>query len=92
MRAISISLKPLQAYIDVGYSYLLMPDHVPLAANDPGGLQSFAYCYGYICALLQAAGHMACSARCLEFAEWLTTPAGARLVALLGRDLKPADF
>lgn len=52
-------VKALQVYIDVGYPYMLMPDHVPVAANDPGGLQSFAYCYGYIRALLQAAGQVA---------------------------------
>jgi mannonate dehydratase len=51
-------VKALQVYVEVGYPYLLMPDHVPLAANDPGGLQSFAYCYGYIRALLQAADQM----------------------------------
>jgi mannonate dehydratase len=51
-------VKALKVYIDVGYPYLLMPDHVPFAADDPGGLQSFAYCYGYIRALLQAAGQM----------------------------------
>jgi mannonate dehydratase len=48
-------VKALQVYIEVGYPYLLMPDHVPQAPNDPDGLQSFAYCYGYIKALLQAA-------------------------------------
>jgi mannonate dehydratase len=47
--------KAIQVYKEVGYPYLLMPDHVPQAADDPGGLQSFAYCYGYIRALLQAA-------------------------------------
>jgi mannonate dehydratase len=46
-------VKALQVYREVGYPYLLMPDHVPQAADDPGGLQSFAYCYGYIRALLQ---------------------------------------
>jgi mannonate dehydratase len=51
-------VKALLVYREVGYPYLLMPDHVPTAANDPGGLQSFAYCYGYIRALLQAAEHM----------------------------------
>jgi mannonate dehydratase len=33
---------------------LLMPDHVPVAPNDPQGLQSFAYCYGYIRAVIQS--------------------------------------
>jgi mannonate dehydratase len=47
-------VKAIQVYREVGYPYLLMPDHVPQAAEDPGGLQSFAYCYGYIRALLQA--------------------------------------
>jgi mannonate dehydratase len=40
-------VRTLQAHIDVAYRYLLMPDQ-PFAANDPEGLQSFAYCYGYI--------------------------------------------
>jgi mannonate dehydratase len=44
----------IQVYKEVGYPYLLMPDHVPTAPNDPNGLQSFAFCYGYIRALLQA--------------------------------------
>jgi mannonate dehydratase len=47
-------VKAIQTYKEVGYPYLLMPDHVPVAPNDPGGLQSFAYCYGYIRALIQA--------------------------------------
>jgi mannonate dehydratase len=47
-------VKAIQVYKDVGYSGMLMPDHVPQAANDPNGLQSFAFCYGYIRALLQA--------------------------------------
>ena len=51
-------VKALEVYVEVGYPYLLMPDHVPVAANDPGGLQSFAYCYGYIRALLQAVDQM----------------------------------
>ena len=35
---------------------MLMPDHVPLAADnaDPHDLQSFAYCYGYIRGLIQS--------------------------------------
>uniref|UniRef100_Q01V39 mannonate dehydratase n=1 Tax=Solibacter usitatus (strain Ellin6076) TaxID=234267 RepID=Q01V39_SOLUE len=47
-------VKAIQTYKEVGYPYLLMPDHVPVAPNDPGGLQSFAFCYGYIRALIQA--------------------------------------
>lgn len=52
-------VKAIQVYKEVGYSYLLMPDHVPHAANDPNGLQSFAFCYGYIRALIQAVNQMA---------------------------------
>ena len=47
-------VKAIQVYKEVGYPYLLMPDHVPQAQSDPGGLQSFAFCYGYIRALLQS--------------------------------------
>jgi len=47
-------VKAIQTYKEVGYPYLLMPDHVPQAANDPVGLQIFAYCYGYIKALIQS--------------------------------------
>jgi mannonate dehydratase len=47
--------RAIQVYREVGYSYMLMPDHVPEAKNDPGGLQSFAYCYGYIRGLIQVA-------------------------------------
>ena len=53
-KATSISCKAIQVYKEVGYPYLLMPDHVPVAPNDPNGLQSFAFCYGYIRALIQA--------------------------------------
>ncbi len=51
-------VKAIQVYKEVGYPYLLMPDHVPFAANDPQGLQSFAFCYGYIRALIQAVDRM----------------------------------
>ena len=52
-------VKAIQVYKEVGYKYLLMPDHVPQATADPGGLQSFAFAYGYIRALLQAVDQMA---------------------------------
>jgi mannonate dehydratase len=48
-------VQAIRVYKDIGYSGLLMPDHVPRAVSDPDGLQSFAYCYGYIRALIQAA-------------------------------------
>jgi mannonate dehydratase len=49
-------VKALRVYKEVGYPYMLMPDHVPLAHNDPNGLQSFAFCYGYIRGLLASLG------------------------------------
>jgi len=50
-------VKAIQTYKEVGYQYMLMPDHVPTAASDPGGLQSFAFCYGYIRGLIQSVNH-----------------------------------
>jgi mannonate dehydratase len=47
-------VKAIKVYCEVGYPYMLMPDHVPVAANDPEGLQSFAFCYGYIRGLIQS--------------------------------------
>jgi mannonate dehydratase len=47
-------VKAMQVYREVGYPYMLMPDHVPVAPNDPNGLQSFAFCYGYIQGLIQS--------------------------------------
>jgi mannonate dehydratase len=48
-------VKAIRVYKEIGYPYMLMPDHVPLAADnaDPGSLQSFAFCYGYIRGLIQ---------------------------------------
>lgn len=39
---------------DVGYPYMVMPDHVPSHPDDPRGLQAFAFAYGYIKGVLQA--------------------------------------
>jgi mannonate dehydratase len=47
-------VKAIRVYQEVEYPYLVMPDHVPQAANDPDGLQSFAYSYGYIRGLIQS--------------------------------------
>jgi mannonate dehydratase len=47
-------VKAIRAYKEIGYPYMLMPDHVPIAENDPGSLQSFAFCYGYIRGLIQS--------------------------------------
>jgi mannonate dehydratase len=40
----------------VDYRYMVMPDHMPTHPEDPGGLQAFAFGYGYIKALIQAVG------------------------------------
>jgi mannonate dehydratase len=47
-------VKAIRVYREIGYPYMLMPDHVPIAENDPGSLQSFAFCYGYIRGLIQS--------------------------------------
>jgi mannonate dehydratase len=47
-------VKAIKVYQEIGYSYMLMPDHVPQAEADPGSLQSFAFCYGYIRGLIQS--------------------------------------
>jgi mannonate dehydratase len=47
-------VKALKVYKEVGYPYMLMPDHVPLAEADKDSLQSFAFCYGYIRGLIQS--------------------------------------
>ena len=46
--------RSLAAYRDVGYQYMLMPDHVPKIAGDARGFQAFAYTFGYIKALIAA--------------------------------------
>ncbi len=47
-------VRAIRAYREIGYDGMLMPDHVPIAANDPDSLQSFAFCYGYIRGLIQS--------------------------------------
>jgi len=46
-------LAALRAYRDTGYDGMLMPDHVPHIEGDAKGYMAFAYCYGYIRALMQ---------------------------------------
>ena len=50
--------KIIQVYKEVGYPYMLMPDHMPRHTNDPGGKEAFAWAYGYIKALIQVAQTM----------------------------------
>ena len=40
-------------YAEVGYHYMLMPDHVPEIAGRASEEAAFAFSYGYIAALLQ---------------------------------------
>lgn len=47
-------VRAIRVYREIGYDGMLMPDHVPIAANDPDSLQSFAFCYGYIRGLIQS--------------------------------------
>ncbi len=44
----------MQVYKEVGYPYMMMPDHMPRHKDDPGGHQAFSFAYGYIRALIQA--------------------------------------
>jgi mannonate dehydratase len=39
---------------DTQFGGSIMPDHMPHHPGDPGGLQSFAFGYGYIQALIRA--------------------------------------
>ena len=47
-------IKALKVYQDVGYEYMIMPDHVPGIGGPESGKVGFAYTYGYIHAALQA--------------------------------------
>ena len=46
----------IKTYQEVGYPYMLMPDHVPTIPGDKGGAQAFAFAFGYIQALIQMLG------------------------------------
>jgi mannonate dehydratase len=53
-------VRSLKVYQEVGYKYMIMPDHVPtISGRDPTGV-AFAFCYGYIAALIEAMknGHL----------------------------------
>ena len=51
-------VKAMKVYKEVGYPYMMMPDHVPVHPDDRGGNQAFAFAYGYIRALIQAVDAM----------------------------------
>ncbi len=44
----------VSALRDVGYDGMVMPDHVPAHSAGGSGQEAFAFCYGYIKAMLQA--------------------------------------
>jgi len=46
-------IRAIRTYKEVGYDGMLMPDHVPTIAGDADKQQAFAYCFGYIQALIQ---------------------------------------
>lgn len=48
-------LRTIKVYAEVGYRYMVMPDHVPKIAGRDPQMTAFAFVYGYIAALLQAA-------------------------------------
>ncbi len=45
--------RALRTYREVGFDGMVMPDHVPQIVGDTGGQKAFAFCFGYIQALLQ---------------------------------------
>lgn len=47
-------IRALKVYKDVGYEYMIMPDHVPGIGGPEAGKVGFAYTFGYIHAALQA--------------------------------------
>ena len=47
-------LQVVRTLNEVGYEYMVMPAHVPRHPDDAGGLQAFAFSYGYIKALIKA--------------------------------------
>ena len=46
-------LRAIRTYKEVGYEYMVMPDHAPTIEGDSGHKQAFAFEYGYIAAALQ---------------------------------------
>lgn len=43
----------LRTYAEIGYKYMIMPDHVPTLSGTSGDAVAFAYCFGYIRGQLQ---------------------------------------
>ena len=49
-------IEALKAYREVGYEYMIMPDHVPGISGPAPGDVAFGYCFGYVRAAMQALG------------------------------------
>src|SRR5260221_9325860 len=47
-------LEAVRVYKEGGYDGMLMSDHVPTIAGDPGGRHAFSYTFGYLQALIRA--------------------------------------
>ena len=47
-------VRAAKTYRDVGYRGMLMPDHAPKISGANADGVAFAYCYGYIRAVLQS--------------------------------------
>jgi mannonate dehydratase len=45
--------RALRTYREIGYAGMIMPDHVPIIEGDTDRYKAFAFCFGYIQALLQ---------------------------------------
>lgn len=56
-------IRALQVYKEVGYEYMIMPDHVPGISGPEAHKVAFAYTFGYIHAALQAVEELARVAR-----------------------------
>ncbi len=50
--------KAAQTYKEIGYKYMLMPDHTPQMSGPNAEGVSFAFCYGYIQGLIQAVNNL----------------------------------
>ena len=48
-------VRSIKVYGEVGYKWMIMPDHVPQISGRDPFMTAFAFTFGYIAALLQAA-------------------------------------
>ena len=45
--------RSVKTYAEVGYKYMIMPDHVPMVSGPNAERIGFSFCFGYISGLLQ---------------------------------------